>query len=1780
MSTTSLQATNITQPLAGKRIQNSKKKNIKSPSTCRDGDAAPSYHPWEIGTLNNFIKGKQIQCGRKSTYHCNLKTVKWIKGYRNTCPIAGCCGTFNRPAPLILNKFNFDKKNITKKIKISNVQISYQHYVVGVDVGASTGSIKKSWAGYFPYVDITLYKNSTKIQTIRHNKAVPLAKNSAVNVSFTKDIDSFNPQKDDLKIEINYPANGAGKYYTKATNPSIIYAKDLKVNIEYKYLETPKIQATKAQASISVVGEKTTIITDSRNPNNNAGDSNCRDALIHTIKYTNTKASDIIVNCPDGVKYATQANQDSSITYTYQDISEKTGEKTITYSLNSDSSQKIIKKYTAILPTKPTIQIQKKYIKNQAYRAQDKYITVSNNCWKNIKIYIDGNQKLLIGWTNNNINQANFLKKINQLSCDNHILNVYIDDVAYKEFPIVVQAPQIIFESNLQAEYDQNKHNDHVPITIRRVDNNELQDANGNSKPITLTIIDTAEKSQAPQEIELFPQETWTQDINIHYPGTFELKCIYNNGCKNDTYSFGKYVVHPTHTQFYNDLLIRTEDTNIEYESIVIRKGDNQRKPFAYTDATLMSSMTDVLLFGKDGFSALGELGYGILAVKNLTQQSIKNLCIELNPLIESDDEDDYNPLIMEWKTGMLQNFVDNFNILNTEFKDIVDIFNIQNQSLINEGTENVVLCIKEIKPFIDEDNIIELKIPFFSSNEREIYMNFLMLGEPTDFIDLDNEMSGMYSNQEYYLQADPRNSYLFASNTAKQADRGCMCISLKATDLLSAELSITGDDLDRNDLTNTDDLDIEYNIELSNEDCDKTTSSTFVKTQITNDAQLVPIAYQINNKEKQYFEIQDDVGNSTTILDEDGNIRPFLQSPNGNEVYFTRGIVSTERSLIAHNVFLRYADENNQIQFIRATTNKNGIAKFQYTIPTYYQDNEDKNAPLNKDVKTKYYLPDILNTVDIFYKGDAFYQSTSLSDTQQYQTKKTKISIWGIIYKDENGKDTFIDTTDSANNSLIQSLQVEDFDIVGQLYDKSTKIGINDAPVEYQYPYTTTSTNQKYTRQSTITSKNTTTLYGKDKQDMDGFFKIHIPKAEFSHKISFSKYKNKTREAILDEYADIDTNQYTQEISGICSYVVDGDTLDIQVQTENNTIKTMRVRLVGVNTPEKNVKGYATSKQFVEKICLNQEISLDIDNEKETDAYGRTLAIVIVNNKNLNQILLEEGLAEVMYIPPSEFNQLGESTPRLYNLNKMIKNGVISYNGDLIYNRTNSKQNESLFNDANKKETKLEYIKDYGIYRRGETIEIMVKLTSHDETQFVNKINIERQMENCNDTIHIFYHPCSTKNTEGFKTIFKTNSQNLIPNQVEEKVYCGVETDLKILAKLQKKIVENHNINILTINAINGYKPNKKVLVKALIGPEAEKERLGDYLALSAVDIDKEKYSYDQSSDVVYWKIGNMNSYETQICNILLEGEQVGDNTIYVCGFDYLFPDEEKTIITDLTLVRDDSEPEQYFVGDTVKFKAFLKANGTNQDIYGKIYFDIRAPDIDYKTTAQADITTFNGEHYAVGHAKLPSIAPLYVNAYYEGAKMLSITYQESNTYNNENIRVKLQELRESSDITMDIILKKLHIDEETYYSYENGLIDIPTEIIYKIEQIFDTNLALDSISEKTLIYDNIKKYDTNVQLESNQDQFKTNENIQIIGSVLYDNNEQQYFDPNLNIKFFIENQELTNILFIDKKYVVNFIITEPGEYTITTYIPETNKTEASSDTMIINVEKGDDDE
>jgi intein-encoded DNA endonuclease-like protein len=62
-------------------------------------------------------------------------------------------------------------------------------------------------------------------------------------------------------------------------------------------------------------------------------------------------------------------------------------------------------------------------------------------------------------------------------------------------------------------------------------------------------------------------------------------------------------------------------------------------------------------------------------------------------------------------------------------------------------------------------------------------------------------------------------------------------------------------------------------------------------------------------------------------------------------------------------------------------------------------------------------------------------------------------------------------------------------------------------------------------------------------------------------------------------------------------------------------------------------------NNEFVNKTYPREVVKLDVDDKKQYDSYYRILVVVYVNGTNLNEKMVKEGYAEVMYIPPSEFD-------------------------------------------------------------------------------------------------------------------------------------------------------------------------------------------------------------------------------------------------------------------------------------------------------------------------------------------------------------------------------------------------------------------------------------------------------------------------------------------------------------------------------------------------------------
>ncbi|ANQ81918.1 nuclease [Staphylococcus pseudintermedius] len=96
----------------------------------------------------------------------------------------------------------------------------------------------------------------------------------------------------------------------------------------------------------------------------------------------------------------------------------------------------------------------------------------------------------------------------------------------------------------------------------------------------------------------------------------------------------------------------------------------------------------------------------------------------------------------------------------------------------------------------------------------------------------------------------------------------------------------------------------------------------------------------------------------------------------------------------------------------------------------------------------------------------------------------------------------------------------------------------------------------------------------------------------------------------------------------GKCVNVVDGDTIDVQLDYGFKTYADKRLRLLDVDTPERGQPLYAEAKQFVIEKVFEMDIYVQT---YKSDNFGRYLAKVFFYDdgelKCLNDLLHEEKL-------------------------------------------------------------------------------------------------------------------------------------------------------------------------------------------------------------------------------------------------------------------------------------------------------------------------------------------------------------------------------------------------------------------------------------------------------------------------------------------------------------------------------------------------------------------------
>ena len=99
------------------------------------------------------------------------------------------------------------------------------------------------------------------------------------------------------------------------------------------------------------------------------------------------------------------------------------------------------------------------------------------------------------------------------------------------------------------------------------------------------------------------------------------------------------------------------------------------------------------------------------------------------------------------------------------------------------------------------------------------------------------------------------------------------------------------------------------------------------------------------------------------------------------------------------------------------------------------------------------------------------------------------------------------------------------------------------------------------------------------------------------------------------------------------CLRVVDGDTLDATIDLGFDTWKKIRIRLVGINTPESRTRDLEEkargleAKDFVVD-TLGKHDNNFILHSQGVGKYGRCLGEIFLGDVNLNTLLINEGHA------------------------------------------------------------------------------------------------------------------------------------------------------------------------------------------------------------------------------------------------------------------------------------------------------------------------------------------------------------------------------------------------------------------------------------------------------------------------------------------------------------------------------------------------------------------------
>lgn len=95
----------------------------------------------------------------------------------------------------------------------------------------------------------------------------------------------------------------------------------------------------------------------------------------------------------------------------------------------------------------------------------------------------------------------------------------------------------------------------------------------------------------------------------------------------------------------------------------------------------------------------------------------------------------------------------------------------------------------------------------------------------------------------------------------------------------------------------------------------------------------------------------------------------------------------------------------------------------------------------------------------------------------------------------------------------------------------------------------------------------------------------------------------------------------HAQVLQGKVVKIADGDSFTLLTDGKMQ----VRVRMHGIDAPEKGQAYSQVSKQYLSNIIFNQKVTVEVNSR---DKYRRVVGMVFVGDKNINETMLSEGLA------------------------------------------------------------------------------------------------------------------------------------------------------------------------------------------------------------------------------------------------------------------------------------------------------------------------------------------------------------------------------------------------------------------------------------------------------------------------------------------------------------------------------------------------------------------------